>query len=165
MSLSSRKRAALLTVALVALLLQLVRAPIPTLGVAVLFAATWWFPRHRHVDQRRHTRGRHMRQRVASTALVAAGLWTGIALLRAVRDLLATVPLGDQSVVVVDDTDPAAPWPGAFLLDGLVSVAAIAGALTGTLGRSRRRRRHPEAERWAMPGDAHQVAHEGEPTV
>lgn len=165
MPLSSRNRTTLLVVALAVLLLQLVRAPIPTLGVAVLFAGTWWFPRHRNVDHRRHTRGRHLRQRIGTAALVAAGIWTGVALFRSVGELIGTVQLGDEPSVAVDDLDPNAPWPGAFLLDGLVSVAAIAGALTGAIGRGHRRRRTAQPGRWGVPPESHDVAHEGEPTL
>lgn len=132
----------------VALVVDLRAAPLAASAAAVLFAGVLWLELRRQVEQHRRTRRHRLRRQIGTAALVSAGLWVVIALLRALRDAIGGGEDPIQSGGQLADT----PWPGAFLVAGLVAVGAIALITVATVT-SRRRRSAANAPAPAAAGD------------
>lgn len=116
------------------LALEARRDPAAALLPILTVASVLWVLQRQRAAHHRRTRRRQWRRQIGTATLLAVGLWTAIALAEAVRDLFPEAPKYE---------DPEQPdrWPGAFLVDGIVSTLAIAGALTALGPRQHRRHR------------------------
>lgn len=128
------------------LLLDLRLAPGAAMAALVLFAAVFWLILRRQVEQHRRTRRHHLRRQLGTAALVSAGGWTALALVRALRDGFS----GAEDAVRAGGELVDTPWPGTFLIAGLVAIAAVALVIATTVAT---RRRHA-AQRSAEPATA-----------
>jgi len=135
---SSIRNAVLALLGAVALVADLRAAPLAAAGAALLFAAVLWILLRRQAEQHRRTRRRRLRRQVGTAALVASGGWVVLALLRALSEGLSDAADAVQAGGQLVD----APWPGAFLVGGLVAIAAVALLVAALVG-SRRRHSPP----------------------
>lgn len=114
---------------------------------AVLFATVLWLVLRRQAEQHRRTRRRRLRRQIGTAALVSAGAWTVLALLFALRDALS----GAEDAVAAGGELVDTPWPGTFLVAGLVAIGAVGLIMAATLG-NRRRHTAPGRPRGATVG-------------
>ena len=138
MTRSSLWNGALALVGAAAVVVDFRISPVAVGASATLFAAVLWLVLRREAEQHRHPRRHRLRRRVGTVALVSAGAWVALAVVRAFREAISSagdpVRAGGQLV----DT----PWPGTFLVAGLVTIGALALIVVATVASRRRHSTH-----------------------
>lgn len=132
---SSFARGAVVLTAVIVLAVVARADPVAAAVPLAIVGAVLWLLQRLQAAHHRRTRHRQWRRQVGTAALVAAGAWTALTVVRALRDSLADP---DPSQAVAPDDD-GARWPGAFLVDGLVATVVLTAAAS-VLGPKRHRR-------------------------
>lgn len=125
------------------------RAPLITPLALLAFAGVWWLRRDRRVRILRFHRGR-LRREIITSGLLVAALWVVLALSRAAIEI-GREPVGEEPRV--EHSADAGPWPGEFMIDGLLATLGVTYILLaiGHAPRRRRRRRTPDGARDLAP--------------
>ena len=92
------------------------------MAVFAIVVTCWWFARlqlSRNRDRHPHRakRARQVRQAVVNSGVIAAAFWLVIALVKASKDM--SIEQGEEIGAT------AAPWPGHFLINGLLMVLGL----------------------------------------
>ncbi len=132
--------AALLLAGLAVLAFELHRAPGHALTAIALFAIVW-VVRERVIRKQRHQHSfHHLKRQVMTTAVVSALLVAiGTLALTAVDMESDAAPFSVQGTTAADDQ---VPWTAGFLVDGVLTIAAVAWLIVGARGVQRRSRHH-----------------------
>ena len=135
----SFKRSALAVLGAGLLVFQLVHSPLATSLALLVFAVVWWLRRERRGRIARFHR-RKLRREIISSGLVVAAIWVAVALFRTAVDM-GRQPVDEEQLI--ERPADTGPWPGQFLVDGLLGTVAATYLLLSLdqSGRKRRRRR------------------------
>lgn len=134
MTRSTFRNGALALLGAATLVVDLRLAPVAATVALALFAGVFWLILRRQVEQHRRTRRHHLRRQLGTAALVSSGAWIVLSLVRALRDGFS----GAEDAVREGGELVAAPWPGTFLVAGLVAIAAATLVLATTVVTRRR---------------------------
>ena len=127
------------------LAVELYRDPRSALLTMAIFGSVWIVRRrlvHRH--HRHSTRLYRLRRELVTTAVLTMLLVTLVSVLFATLDVSADFLSGPSTLPAGVASDSQTPWAATFLLDGFLTVVAVAWTSLGALATFRRAaRQHP----------------------